>query len=496
MAKEQDGRAKIVASILTTSTEQMAHAVACSTEGADLVELRVDALRDPDLERLRSLRDKPLVLTCRSPEEGGKFEGSEQERLAILRKALELGFDYVDVEMSSWTPELRHTPTTSKIVLSRHHMRDCPRNLDRIVEQGIELGADLVKLAAKTTSLSEALRIADAGRVARMRGVGFVPVAMGPSGIATRILASRLDASWTFASARGFPSTGPGQLGLEELMGRYRFVTIGPDTCVYGILGFPASASLSPAMHNAYMAGLGLDAVYVPFEEQNLDSFKGASSRLGVHGLSVTRPYKEDALRLLDEVTPEVEAIGAVNTVHVRGGKWNGSNTDIQGVTEPVSKRIRIRGKHAVLLGAGGAAHAAAHAFTESGANLTILARRKEQADDLARRFGCESGKLRELEHLDWDILVNSTPVGSELPAPLGRVRSGSVVLDMVYGPDATPLLEETAKRGARVISGLEMLVTQAIPQAETWFGVRPEWRELEDAARAEIERRKKGPES
>jgi 3-dehydroquinate dehydratase/shikimate dehydrogenase len=493
MAENRDGKAKIVASILTESTEQMARAIRSSTDGADLVELRVDALRDPDLAQLRAFRDKPLVLTCRSPEEGGKFQGSEQERRAILRQALELGFDYVDVEMSTWSPELRQISTTSKIVLSRHDFEACPPDPGRIVEQGIELGADLVKLATRTTSLFDALRIADAGRVARERGVDFVPVAMGPSGISTRILATRLGASWTYTSARGFPSTGPGQLGLEELLELYRFSTIGSETRICGILGFPAAASLSPAMHNAYMARFGLDAVYVPFEEQSLDSFKSAATKLGVYGLSVTRPYKEDVLRLLDELTPEAEAVGAVNTIQVQNGRWKGTNTDIHGVKEPVSQRIQIPGKSAVLLGAGGAAHAAACALREGGASLTVLARRKEQADDLARRFGGGSGRLPDLEHLDWDILVNATPVGSELPAPLGRVRSGSVVLDMVYGPARTPLLAETERRGARVISGLEMLITQAIPQADTWFGVRPEGKDLEDAARAEIERREKG---
>jgi shikimate dehydrogenase len=317
---------------------------------------------------------------------------------------------------------------------------------------------------------------------------------MGPSGISTRILATRLSAIWTYTSARGFPSTGPGQLGLEELLELYRFSTIGFETRICGILGYPAATSLSPAMHNAYMARLGLDAVYVPFEEQSLDSFKGAATSLGIHGLSVTRPHKEDVLRFVDEMTPEAEAVGAVNTIQVLDGRWKGTNTDIQGVKGPISKRIQIPGSRAVILGAGGAAHAAACALRESGALLTVLARRKEQADDLARRFGGESGGLQELGHLDWDILVNATPVGGEVPARLGRVHSGSVVLDMVYGPSRTPLLAETEKRGARVISGLEMLITQAIPQAETWFGVRPESKELEDAARTEIERRERGP--
>jgi 3-dehydroquinate dehydratase/shikimate dehydrogenase len=496
MAENRDGRAEIVASILTESTEQMARAMRYSTDGADLIELRVDALRDPDLAQLRAFSEKPLLLTCRSPDEGGKFRGTEQERQALLRQAFELGFDYVDVELGSWTPELRQIPTPSKTVLSRHDFEAVPANLDRIVERGIELGADIVKLAAKTSCLFDALRITDAGRLARERGLGFVPVAMGPSGISTRILASRLGASWTYASARGFPSTGPGQLGLEELSELYRFATIGPETRICGILGYPAASSLSPAMHNAYMARLGLDAVYVPFEEESLDSFKDAATKLGVYGLSVTRPYKEDVLKFLDEVTPEAEAVGAVNTVQVQTGRWKGSNTDVYGVKEPIARRAKIQGNRAVLLGAGGAARAAACALGQGGAHLTVLARRKEQADELARRFGGESGRMQDLEHLDWDILVNATPIGSELPAPLGRVRSGSVVLDMVYGPARTPLLEEAEKRGARAISGLEMLITQAIPQAETWFGVRPEGKELEDAARAEIERREKGTSS
>jgi 3-dehydroquinate dehydratase/shikimate dehydrogenase len=492
MAEDQDDRAKIVASILTTSMEQMARAALSSTEGADLVELRVDALHDLDLAQLRSLGNKPIVLTCRSPEEGGKFKGSEPERQAILQRALELGFDYVDIEMSSWTPHLQRIPTTSKIVLSKHDFEACPADAGRIVQQAVELGADLVKLAAKVDSLSEALRIADAGRVARERGVGFVPVAMGPAGVAARILAFRLGGFWTYTSARDLPKTGPGQLGLEELLDLYRFFDINSKTRIYGILGYPVLASLSPAMHNAYMSRLDLDAVYLPFEERDIVSFKGAASRLGIQGLSVTRPHKKDVLPFLDVASQEVEAVGAANTIHVQEGRWIGFNTDIQGVAEPVSKRIQIPGRHAVVLGAGGAASAAACALRQSGAHLTVLARRKEQADDLARRFGGDSGILQELEHMDWDILVNTTPVGSELPAHVGRVRPNSVVLDMVYGPSASPLLVETETRGARVISGLEMLVTQAVPQAETWFGIRPEIRDLDEAARAEIERRGK----
>ena len=327
-------------------------------------------------------------------------------------------------------------------------------------------------------------------------GVGFAPIALGPSGVSARILASRLESELVYASARGYAATGPGQLGLEELLSQYRFSSIGPQTDIYGILGHPVLESLSPAIHNAWLSKKGLDAVYVPFDEVDIEPFAEAAKVMGLGGFSVTRPFKEAVLPWVQEIDSSARGIGAVNTVVVRDGKWVGFNTDLHGVISPIAKRISIDGKLAVVVGSGGAAKAASYGLAQNGAKLVILGRNAAKAAELAQEVSAKVGCLDDLARFEWDILVNATPLGGgedpdKTPVRLDRVKPGAVVLDMVYDPEWTPLLLAAKSYGARVISGLEMLIVQAIVQAEVWTGEAPTFDELGKAARAEIERRK-----
>jgi 3-dehydroquinate dehydratase/shikimate dehydrogenase len=491
---------EIVTSILSSSTDQMLQSMRDSTEGADLIELRVDgidpAVSSKELELLAGARTKPLILTCRSYMEGGLFGGSEEERLEILHAAMGLSFDYVDVELSSLEAGFQATRSDSKLIASYHEFERFPESLTSIVARGIQTGAEIIKLAVKVDSLADAFALTEAGEVARKKGIGFVPIAMGPSGVSARILASHLGAEFAYASISGGPATGPGQIELKQLLTQYRFKTLGPKSVVLGILGCPVTVSLSPAMHNAWMAKKGFDGIYVPFEEADVLRFVEGARKLRLCGLSVTRPHKESILPFLHEVDPEARQIGAVNTVAVRDGKWKGFNTDVQGVVGPITKRTPIDGQHAVVMGTGGGARAAVYGLTRRGAKVTVLGRGRDKTQKLAEELNASGGSLDEFDHLDWEILVNATPVGGgewagQSPVTIRDVKPDAVVLDMVYEPEWTPLLLAAQSQGARVISGLEMLIVQAALQAEIWTGEKPTYDVLEKAAREEIERRK-----
>lgn len=483
--------------------ETMLAAARERTEGADLIELRVDALEaPPELERLRELGDKPLILTCRCRSQGGLFAGSEKERIAVLTRALEIGFDYVDIELESATPELLGHRDRSKVVLSHHGIDTPVVDVPKLIERAIGWRPEVIKIASRVDSLCEALELFEAGQVVRECGLQWAPVALGRAGTAARILTAPLGGDLAYATARGLPPAGPGQVGLEALLDDYGFRTITSRTRIYGILGHPVLESLSPAMHNAWFHRQKLDAVYVPFEESDAERFCRAARRLPLGGLSVTRPHKSTLLPFLDELDDATRTLGAVNTVVVEDGRWRGVNTDVIGVIEPIARHGAVRGKRAVVLGAGGAARAAAFGLHAEGAEVTILARRVERARELARVVKGKAGALDTLPRTRWDILVNATPVGGgelagELPAPLGGVPRGAIVLDMVYLPgrselvDETELLRAARRAGAKTVSGLEMLVAQALPQAELWTGRRPPPELLAGAARRELERRR-----
>src|SRR5262249_34669608 len=198
--------------------------------------------------------------------------------------------------------------------------------------------------------------------------------------------------------------------------------------------------SLSPALHNRALAERGLDAVYVPLQAEALEPFLEALPALDLAGFSVTRPYKVEILRHLQEVEDAAALCGSVNTVVVHDGMLRGSTTDGTGVLVPLKKRTEVKGRHVVILGAGGAARAAALALTRKGAHVTLLARDRAKAGPVAATLGCHAGTLDAAGSYEWDILINATPVGSgaaveETPLPSEYHRAGAIVLDMVYDP-------------------------------------------------------------
>jgi molybdopterin-synthase adenylyltransferase len=489
---------ELLASIAADSESELVRLSLEASGGADGIELRVDSIARPDLSRLREevgKLGKPILLTCRSRREGGAFEGDEDERLALLRRAIDVGFDFVDLEIESLSaPVDRDSSGRVRIVLSHHDFERLPPNAEELVDRALDLGADIVKIAAKVSSLGDSLRLAELGERVRAAGKDFAPVFMGPSGTSARILAPVLGARFAFAPVAGARATGPGQVRLDELVELYRFSAIGQGTEIYGVLGSRATTSLSPVMHNRLLARLGRNAVYVPFQENEIEPFVAAARRLAISGLSVTLPFKESIVPYLDEVDAEARRIGAVNTVVVREGRWKGFNTDRDGVLEPLRSLGALESigtRRTVVLGAGGAARAAVAALSDSGARVVVLARDESRAEALARSWGAGWGTIERLSASPWDVLVNATPVGSEAAPgdlPTGEIPESAVVFDMVTIPERTPLIERARAAGALTVTGLQMLAAQAAHQARLWGFDAPSAMELLRYARAGAE--------
>lgn len=484
----------LVGAVAAHSVESLVRMAARGTRGADVVEVRLDAVAgvtEKDLTTIRAATDAPMILTCRCREQGGAFTGSESERLALLARGGSLGFDYIDVEIAAVASiDEPFAKGDAELILSHHDFDGLPAEPEALVTQAVELGADIVKIAARVSSLDEVWPLAAMGELVRAEGKRFVPVAMGPAGVAARILSARFGAHLTYAAAGGGPPTGPGQLDLDDMVSLYRFASIGTGTEVYGILGSHALTSRSPRMHNPFFESIGRDAVYVPFEETDLEAFVRGAKRLEIAGLSVTLPFKESIVPFLDELDDTAAEIGAVNTVVVRGGRWKGYNTDIDGIVEPLERAGEWRGRPAVVVGSGGAARAAVFALDRLGASVTVLARQAARSKSLAAEIGGESGTLSELGSARWDLLVNATPVGSAgedgvcESLPVGTIRPEQCVFDMVTAPEQTPLIRRARERGARTITGIEMLAAQAVHQAKLWTGKTPQVDELAGNAR------------
>ncbi len=201
--------------------------------------------------------------------------------------------------------------------------------------------------------------------------------------------------------------------------------------------------------------------------------FKVAGA-IPVCGFSVTIPHKQRVLRYLDIVEPLAKRIGAVNTVWRKGGKWRGTNTDAEGVTTPLARHLRLAHASVLIAGYGGAARAAAIALADAGATVTITGRNMKSAQTLARVVNSQAVTLKEAQAHHFDVLIHATPVGMA-PHPdgclFGDAIPADIVLDMVYNPHETALLQRAKQQGCTVVHGSEMLLEQAARQFEIWTG-------------------------
>ncbi|MBK7585433.1 MAG: shikimate dehydrogenase [Myxococcales bacterium] len=236
-------------------------------------------------------------------------------------------------------------------------------------------------------------------------------------------------------------------------------------------------------MHRAGYEALGLPFVYVPFavEESDLVGALAGMRALGIRGFGVSMPFKLSIIPLLDAIDPLAERIGAVNTVVNDDGRLTGYNTDAWGAERALAEALPLAGKRVVVIGAGGAARAAAFGFNAAGMRVHIVNRTREKAEALARAVGGDdktvgAGGLAELEKLDVDAVVNCSSAGmaeygDEVLAPKRLLRPGMVVMDIVYKPIRTPLLVAAERAGARTVHGGRMLLHQACRQFELYTG-------------------------
>jgi len=439
---------------------------------ADLIELRLDSVSDPNAAGALAGRDRPVIVTCRPTWEGGQFAGSEEERKRLLADALALGAEYVDLEWRAGFDDLIAQRAGRGIVLSSHDFEGVPGDLPARLHAMRSTGAEVVKLAAKTHTLSDCVPLLDIGAQAGRHG-GLVLIGMGEHGLATRVLASRFRSMWTYAGRL----REIGQLDASTLLKDFHFRSLGESTDVYGLVAGSVAHSVSTAMHNAAFRAARRDAVYLPFPAASADDFLTFGRAIGIKGASVTIPYKVALFERVDEVYAVARRIGAINTIRVGDdGRWVGGNTDASGFLHPLQERVPLSGLRASVLGAGGAARAVAVALASSGCSVCIHARDREKADRIAMLTSAQVGAWPPPPG-SWDLLVNGTPIGmypriDETPMPAEQL-TGRYVYDLVYNPTVTRLLREAAAAGCQTIGGLDMLVAQAHEQYQWWTGDR-----------------------
>ncbi|MGH7067531.1 MAG: shikimate dehydrogenase [Acetobacteraceae bacterium] len=253
---------------------------------------------------------------------------------------------------------------------------------------------------------------------------------------------------------------------------------------IAGLLGWPVAHSRSPRLHGFWLERYGIDGAYVPLATPpaSLPAAIRGLAAAGFAGCNVTIPHKEAAARLCDALTGEARRIAAVNTLVFRDGKIHGSSTDGAGFLAGLRAHgVDPAAGPALVLGAGGAARAVVATLLEAGARVSITNRTPGRAEGLCRLFPTLrplAWEARNAALADVALLVNTTAAGMlgvpALEVDLSRAPATLAVADIVYAPQETPLLAAAKARGLTIVPGLGMLLHQAVPGFEAWFGIRP----------------------
>lgn len=444
--------------------------------GAPLVELRLDYINGPvNLKRLVADRPCPMIITCRREADGGKWGGSEEARQLLLRSAIVEGVDYVDLEedVAARIPRFGKT----RRIISLHDFRRTPDDLDEIYQRLAGLDADIVKIATMANRPHDNVRMLQMMAKAKVPTVGLC---MGDIGIPTRILAGKFGAPFTFATFSHERALAPGQLSFQQMREIYHYDNITPETQVFGVVADPVGHSLSPVIHNTAFQHDKVNAVYLPLRvsKQELAAFLDDVHELGIKGLSVTIPHKEAILKRVTKVDGATRRVGAANTVICENGDMVGYNTDYRAAMDSLEEAMGgprgeispVRGRTALVLGAGGVARVLAHGLQRRGAEVIVASRTSDRADRLAERVKCKAIDWAARYAVSPDILINCTPVGmhpnvDDSPYDKHHLRPSMVVFDTVYNPESTLLVKEARARSCNVVTGVDMFIRQAALQ-------------------------------
>jgi shikimate dehydrogenase len=448
------------------------------------VELRLDRMAPEDIAAQAWLGlpadcGREWLATWRSPEEGGEA-GSLPS--GLYARALEAGFRWVDVEaraLENRDPEMRAIPAERRWVSA--HLARSPADFGELraawarvaahpaVVQKLVLPADGFEVNDRLRELSQELEPGPAWRAL---------FAQGWTGHLSRILDFWGGHSVLFLTPDDEIATAEGQPTVDRAGRVYGLPRIKAPTAFFGVLGNPARHSRSPEIHNHVFRTLDKSALYLPLESPAALPVLEWVRRGKLAGVSVTAPYKESVVPLLDELEEPARRIGAVNTIWRESGRLWGANTDFEAARDLMTDLGFQTGDAIAVLGAGGSARALIAAAVETGLRVTLFNR--DPSRGAATALACRAewgGEPTQCLPQTFSAVANTTPMGGADAIPealLEREWGEAVVIDLVYGPEPTAWERLARARSLPFRGGLEFLARQAAGQLERWIGVRP----------------------
>jgi 3-dehydroquinate dehydratase / shikimate dehydrogenase len=425
------------------------------------IELRLDLFPSINLDFLQRWIKEisvPVMFT---------FRKNCAEKESIILELLKLKPEFCDLEYDMKGDFLVKTieehPST-QFILSYHNFEKTPDDLEAIYKEMKKISSFGYKIACMSKNANDALRML----LLSKKHSDLSTICMGECGAFARSLGPVVGNLIDYACIDRDEKTAPGQLTVSELTDIYRYPALNPQTSLYGLIGDPVEQSRGHLYHNNVFAKGGINSIYVKMnvKPEDLAEFFSLAKQLGFLGLSVTMPLKQAILSYIDHKDSLVLGCASSNTLLITEGKIWGTNTDGEGALDAIERKVKIRNKRVVLIGAGGSSRAIAFEAKSRGADLWILNRTEWRAKELALFLGCHYGSLFDFPP-SYDILINCSP--DPMPIHEEFISPKALVMDIVYTPKETMFLRKAIEKGCDVIYGEEMFLNQAALQTKFW---------------------------
>ncbi len=477
---------------LLPETETQAYEWVTQHPDISLFELRLDYLPEIDLKQLKERTGKQFIITVRPQDEGGKFSGTEDQRIAVFKQAIDAGMDYIDIELrhkEAILPLLGDLQKTA-LILSVHSASNKPDVLEPLFEHLFDEAADVYKFIFTAKALDDVLLALRFIQRAREKGKRYVIHAMGEIGENSRLLGALQGNEWTYAAVQHTHETADGQFTIQNLKHHFYIHEKSASTKLLGLVGYPTRQSKGWRLHNYLIHkkfnGGQNNFLYLNFPTQDVQKFLEQWGEI-IHGFSVTIPHKETILPLINKRSIGVKISGVCNTVVRCSEGWCGYNTDLYAL-ETIIKQHKAQISHgAVVIGTGGTARSAIAALRRLEVYpIMITGRNQEKGAHLAKMFGVDYMNYNEIIGVNASLIIQTTPVGmipniNDVPPGIELLKRGRIVLDVIYNPAETRFLKHAKAKGCITISGVEMFVLQAAKQFELFTGIKVSTQEVRE---------------
>jgi 3-dehydroquinate dehydratase/shikimate dehydrogenase len=464
----------------------MADMLNAAAMGADLVEVRLDCFQqDPDPKELLSARRKPVIFSCRRPEDGGNWQGSEQDRIKLLKTAIVSEPDYCEIEWDV-ADEIRRFGKCQRVI-SYTNLRETPADIADTYEQMRAKDPDVIKLTCKARTPEEAWPLV---QILAKPPLPTVVVGLGKPGIMLAILGRKIGAPWTVAALEKGAEAYPGQPTARDLEQVYHYRSIDRQTSFIGVTGVGEREFLNTALLNASFAQAGLPVRCLPLQVGNVKLFRKVIEAVKLRGV-VVESEQQDALR---EMTAELDDAAkgvvlnqgampvelAVDLLVKKDDKqWHGANTFNSGAVAALEATLQRNGKSldgAIVMMAGldSTARSLARGIKERGGKLIFADRNRDDGARFSRQFGGRHVGIEGVYSMMHDVLLiagnTALDGGADDDSKSLRpsyLKAGMAVMDVTDIPRKSPFLIEAEGRGCAIVPPKELLLAQVQAQVK-----------------------------